>query len=162
MMRAARHAAFRAPDGTSTLITRGFLDLAQRGVWPIDAFGTRDATPPGVVPGEWVDVAIELEATTWVLVPGHRLRLAVAGTDWPNCWPPAHPLTFSVQRDSIRLDLPTVAELPAVRDPFGAAPGPGDSDAEGVEWRYETNVLAREARVHTRYGGPYELSLIHI
>ena len=145
-----------APDGTSTLITRGFLDLAQRGVWPIDAFGTVDAAPSAVVPGEWVDVAIELEATTWVLVPGHRLRLAVAGTDWPNCWPPAHPFTLSVQPGAIRLDLPTIASLPAVRNPFGAAPGPGDSDAEGVEWRYETDVLGREARVHTRYGGPYE------
>ncbi|HAP78549.1 MAG TPA: hypothetical protein DCR14_21010, partial [Acidimicrobiaceae bacterium] len=28
-----------APDGTSTLVTRGMLDLAHRGVWPSDGQG---------------------------------------------------------------------------------------------------------------------------
>ncbi len=34
-------------------------------------------------------VEVELEATTWTLVPGRTLRVAIAGTDWPNCWPSA-------------------------------------------------------------------------
>ena len=143
-----------APDGTSTLITRGMLDLAQRGVWPSDPFGRPGAAEQPVVPGEWMDLRLQFEATTWTLVPGHRLRLAIAGTDWPNCWPPSQPFTLSVRRDSVQLTLRTTPALPAARDAFEAGSGPND-ESEGVVWTYETDVLARETRVHTRYGGTY-------
>ena len=147
-----------APDGASTLITRTFLDLAQRGVWPSDPFGQVDATPQPVVPGEWIDLRLQFEATTWTLLPGHRLRVAIAGTDWPNCWPPAQPFSLSVRRASVRLTLPTAATLPPLRDAFEPGPGPSPThdDAEGVEWSYQYDVLQRETRVHSRYGGPYE------
>lgn len=144
-----------APDGTSTLITRTMLDLAQRGVWPSDPYGVVGAAPQPVVPDEWMDVALQFEATTWTLLPGHRLRLAIAGTDWPNCWPPAQPFTLGVRTASVRLMVPTMPSLPSAADTFAAGGHPGD-EAEGVEWRHETDVLGREARVHTRYGGPYE------
>ncbi|CAB4560329.1 MAG: CocE/NonD family hydrolase [Actinobacteria bacterium] len=144
-----------APDGTSTLITRGMLDLGHRGCWPADAFGRPDGEPEPLVPGRWYDVDIELEATTWTLVPGHRLRLAIAGTDWPNCWPPAHPFVLGVARESVRLQLP-IASLAPCTHPFVAGPGPSDGDDDGVVWRYEHDVLARETRVHSRYGGRYD------
>ena len=144
------------PDGSSTLITRNILNLAHRGVWPSDPFGIVDAAPQPIVPGEWMEVTLQLEATTWTLLPGHRLRLAIAGTDWPNCWPPAQPFTLGVLRNSIRLQLPTVSPLPAADDTFLPGPGPSEGDADGVEWRYEHDVLGRETRVHTRYGGHYE------
>ncbi len=145
-----------APDGTSTLITRGMLDLAQRGVWPTDPFGEPGAQPQPIVPGEWMDLKLQFEATTWTMVPGHRIRLAIAGTDWPNCWPPAQPFTLGVQRASVRLVLWTATSLPAARDVFDPGPGPSEHDADGVVWRYETDVLARETRVHSGYGGTYE------
>ena len=65
-----------APDGTSTLITRGLLNLTHRGGY--------DSDPVALEPGEWVDVEIELEATAWSLDEGRQLRLAVTGNDWPN------------------------------------------------------------------------------
>ncbi len=144
-----------APDGTSTLITRAMLDLTHLGCWPSDAFGTPGREPAPLQPGEWLDVTIELEATTWALVPGHRLRLAIAGTDWPNCWPPNEPFTLSVQRSSVRVGLP-VADLPATTHSFGSGPGPSEHEADDVEWRYEYDVLTRESRVHSGYGGPYD------
>ena len=61
-----------APDGTSTLITRGMLDLTHVGCWPADPTRPGRTAPAPLVPGEWIDVTIELEATTWTLVPGHR------------------------------------------------------------------------------------------
>jgi uncharacterized protein len=143
-----------APDGTSTLITRTFLDLTQRGCFPSDSFGEVDAAPTPVEPGQWYDITLEFEATTWALLPGHRLRLAIAGTDWPNCWPPAEPFTLSVQRASVELRLP-VAALPACTHDFAPGPGPSDHERDGVEWRYEHDVIRNETRVHTRYGGPY-------
>lgn len=145
-----------APDGTSALVTRGMLDLTHRGCWPADGAGEVGRQPAPLTPGEWMDVAIELEATTWTFVLGHRLRLAVAGTDWPNCWPPKSPFVLSIDRGSVRLQLPVTDELAESTHVFGPANGPGDHDAEGVEWRYEHDVLGRESRVHTRYGGRYE------
>ena len=144
-----------SPDGTSTLITRGMLDLTHLGCWPSDSFGAPGRVPSALVPGEWLDVRIGFEATTWTLVPGHRLRLAIAGTDWPNCWPPAAAFALGVERSSVRLELP-LAELPACTHEFGPGPGPSDSEADGVEWRYEHDVLGRESRVHSRYGGRYD------
>jgi YD repeat-containing protein len=108
-----------------------------------------------VEPGEWIDARLEFEATTWTLLPGHTLRLAIAGTDWPNCWPPNSSFTLSVERASVQLELP-IAELPESTHIFGGAAGPGEHDADGVEWRYEYDVLGRESRVHSRYGGRYE------
>ena len=65
-----------APDGASQLVTRGALSLAHR--------EGHEAPAPfaGVA-----DVEIELQATGWRFAPGHRIRLAVAGADWPTLWP---------------------------------------------------------------------------
>ncbi|MCU1359705.1 MAG: CocE/NonD family hydrolase [Ilumatobacteraceae bacterium] len=145
-----------APDGTSTLITRGMLDLTHRGCWPADATGDVGRQPAPLVPDEWMDVSIEFEATTWTFIPGHRLRLAIAGTDWPNCWPPKSPFVLSVDRETVRLDLSVADELALSTHEFAPGVGPSDSEADGVEWRFEHDVIGRESRVHTRYGGPYE------
>ncbi len=144
-----------APDGSSALITRGMLDLRHRGCWPADPAGAVGARPSDTIPGEWNDIAIELEATTWTLEPGHVVRLAVAGTDWPNCWPPPGPVTLDVDVASIELVLPLV-DLPASNHTFQAGSGPSPDEAEGVEWRIEHDVLGRETRVATRYGGTYD------
>jgi hypothetical protein len=143
------------PDGSSGLITRGMLDLRHRGCWPADPRGEVGRSPAPLVPGEWVDVVIEFEATTWTLEPGHMLRLAIAGTDWPNCWPPPGPLTFELDTTAIELVLPIV-ELPDSQHAFTAGCGPSDDEGEGVEWTILHDVLARETTVSTRYGGTYE------
>jgi hypothetical protein len=143
------------PDGPSALITRGLLNLAHRDCWPVAAGGTAGRPPEPVVPGEWVDVAIELEATTWTLADGHVLRLTVAGADWPNCWPPPQPATIDVDRSTVRLSVPVVDGLAETAHRFGSGRGPSDDDADGVDWRVEHDVLGRETRVVTRYGGSY-------
>ena len=98
---------------------------------------------------------IELESTTWTLEPGHTLRLAVAGTDWPNCWPPPGPVTLEFDVSAIELTLPIV-ELAESSHPFTTGTGPSADEADGVEWRITHDVLARETRVSTRYGGTYD------
>ena len=144
------------PDGTSALITRGMLDLTHVGCWPADERGDVGRSPRPLVPGEWIDVTIGLEATTWTLQPGHTLRLAIAGTDWPNCWPPPGPVTIEIDRSALVLSMPVVDGLPATSHAFVPGAGPSDDEADGVEWRIEHDVLGRETRVATRYGGTYE------
>lgn len=144
------------PDGSSTLITRGMLDLRHRGCWPADGAGEVGRAPTDLVPGEWIDVTIGFEATTWRLLPGHVIRLAVAGTDWPNCWPPPGRVTLSVDAGSVVLDLPVVDGLTDSTHRFAPGEGPSDDEADGVEWRIVHDVVGREARVATRYGGTYD------
>lgn len=143
------------PDGSSALITRGMLDLRHTGCWPADARGAVGRAPAPIEPGAWIDIVIELEATTWTLAPGHTLRLVIAGTDWPNCWPPPGPLTLEVDVGAIELVLPVV-QLPASRHQFTPGSGPSADEADGVEWSMAHDVLARETTVSTRYGGTYE------
>ena len=144
------------PDGTSALITRGMLDLTHRGCWPADDRGAVGRPPSPLEAGEWIDVDLAFEATTWTLLPGHVLRLAVAGTDWPNCWPPAGPVTLEVDAASVELDLPIATSLVTSTHTFVPGEGPSANEADGVVWRIEHDVIGRETRVATRYGDTYD------
>ena len=144
------------PDGTSALITRGMLNLSHVGCWPVDPDGDVGRAPSPVTPGEWIDATLELEATTWTLTPGHTLRLAIAGSDWPNCWPPPGPLTLGVDRASIALRVPVVDGLAESTHAFAPGDGPRSDEADGVVWNISHDVLGRETRVQTRYGDHYD------
>jgi predicted acyl esterase len=142
------------PDGTSALVARGMLNLTHR---------TSSVRPEAVIPGVAVDVSLELEATSWVFEPGHRVRLALAGTDWPNAWPPPEAVTVTVDRSSLRFSLP---ELPA---PTEAAPAPvfvaprpgswhpGESSEPQPEmtWRFAHDVLDRRTAASVSHGSRY-------
>ena len=79
-----------------------------------------------LTPGEPVDVQLELEATSWTFEPGHRVRLDLAGTDWPNAWSPPTPVTLTIDRGGDAARAPRArgpvtgeraALVPAVRSP---------------------------------------------
>jgi predicted acyl esterase len=136
------------PDGTSALVTRGSLDLRYRdGVHG-------DARP--LTPGEEYDVTLELDACAYRLDPGHRLRVSVAGADWPNTVAPPAPVTLTVTRGTLELPLweGSVGEPDL---PPGAAHS--TEDPTGVTWRVTDDVLARTTTctVHsdTTYAVPH-------
>ncbi|MEX2421775.1 MAG: CocE/NonD family hydrolase [Actinomycetota bacterium] len=137
------------PDGTSQLVTRGLLNLTHR-----DA---RESPSP-LEPGQSYDVTLELEVTSWVFEPGHRIRLDLAGTDWPNCWPPPTPVTLTIDRTRSSLVLPIVegpapvAERPALPEPRL----PQIWSADGVRSTIEHDLARRETRAIVRYGGSSE------
>ena len=62
-------------DGTSVLVSRGLLNLTHR---------ASHTTPEELVPDTAYEVSVELDATSWVFDAGARLRLAIAGADWPT------------------------------------------------------------------------------
>jgi predicted acyl esterase len=141
------------PDGTSALVTRGFLNLTHR----------NGSTEPSPLPvDEDVEVGVELEAGSYVFPAGHRVRLALAGTDWPNTWPPPTPVTLTVERSSVCLELQSVdgpgpmQEPPPLRVP--ARHDQPDDNNEGADstallWRLEHDVLARCSRAVVDHGG---------
>ncbi len=103
-----------APDGASTLIARGLLNLARR-----EGHDRTVAMPLG----EPVVVTVPLQSTAYAIPAGHRVRLAVSNAYWPMAWPSPEPgtLTVSCGAGSV-LSLPRrrPSELDAGLRPFGA------------------------------------------
>ncbi|MDH6123954.1 CocE/NonD family hydrolase [Kitasatospora sp. GP82] len=67
-----------APDGSSTLVTRGVLNLTAR--------QGRDRVVEWT-PGEVEDVGFDLVGIAHAFPPGHRIRLALSSAYWPWVWP---------------------------------------------------------------------------
>ncbi|CAM5255210.1 CocE/NonD family hydrolase [Streptomyces californicus] len=143
-----------APDGSSTLITRGVLNLAAR-----HGRDRTDAWPPG----ETEDVVFDLNGIGHTFAPGHRIRIAVSSAYWPWIWPQAGSAGFTLDADGSFVELPVRrhTEDPAIT--FGE---PEQSEPLGVvhpvtleEPRPERLVVRDVARgewrleVDPRYGG---------
>ncbi len=86
-----------APDGSSTLVARGVLNLLKR--------RGMDAADD-MVPGRWEDVVVRLVATSYVVPPGHRLRVAVSNAYWPWLWPHPEAGSLHVLPAESRVELP--------------------------------------------------------
>jgi hypothetical protein len=137
------------PGGSSHLITRGFLNLTHR----------ESHTEPSEVPfGEWLDLVLDLEATTWHFDPGHEVRLALSRADWPNAWPAPEVGGIEVDLESISLELP-IAEHPGTPAPvFQQAPAADEEDGEDqppVRWWIEHDVLGRRRTARDDHGANY-------
>jgi predicted acyl esterase len=139
------------PDGTSALVARGFLNLTHR---------TSSTSPQPLVPNVFEDVDVELEATSWVFARGHKIRLSIAGADWPNIWSPPHPFALSVERSTVQLMLPTVdnhgagtPKFAPVKPTVHSESPPNEHDVPTL-WRIERDVLANQTIARTQYGGP--------
>ncbi|MFF8830704.1 CocE/NonD family hydrolase [Streptomyces sp. NPDC015131] len=99
-----------APDGSSTLVTRGALNLAAR--------HGRDRAV-GAEPGEPTECVFELNGIGHTFPPGHRVRLAVSSAYWPWIWPRPDAAGFTLEPDASALRLPVRA--------------PGDDAARAVD-----------------------------
>ena len=87
------------PDGASSLVARNILNLAHR--------DSREEPSP-LEPGHRYEITIDLEAASWTFEAGHRIRLDLAGTDWPNVWSPPEPVTLTIDRSATTLTLPVL------------------------------------------------------
>ncbi len=77
-----------APDGSSTRITYGVLNLALR-----DGLDN----PQAIKPGEAMDITLKLDDVGYRIPAGHRLRLALSNAYFPLLWP--SPKTTCLQLD---------------------------------------------------------------
>src|SRR4051794_9516641 len=106
-----------APDGTSTLISRGVLNLTHReGHHRVVAMAA----------GEPVTVRVALQSTAYAVPAGHALRLAVSPTYWPWIWPSPEPVALTVTGGGLELPVRSASPLDDEVRPFAppeAAPG---------------------------------------
>jgi putative CocE/NonD family hydrolase len=88
------------PDGMSTLVTWGALNLSHR---------MGHAEPEALVPGAPVTARLSLNHCGRRIGRGNRLRLVLSNQHWPVLWPaPAMP-TFELDAGTCRLILPVRA-----------------------------------------------------
>lgn len=133
-------------DGTSALVSRGSIDLAFRD-------GVHGA-PAHLQPGAAYDVEVVLDACAYEWSPGQRLRVSVAGADWPNTVAPSAPVTLTVH--AVEVDLPELRgdfPLPTFRP--GAAHSAESTD--GIGWEIRDDVLARTTTALTRSETSYDV-----
>ncbi|MDH4118688.1 MAG: CocE/NonD family hydrolase [Acidimicrobiia bacterium] len=86
------------PDGTSALISHGFLNLTHR-------FGHDRVVPIDV--GSVFEITVPLDHAAYTVPAGHRLRLALSTTYWPFVWP--SPTAASVVVTAGQVTLPVRA-----------------------------------------------------
>ncbi|MGZ4115575.1 MAG: CocE/NonD family hydrolase C-terminal non-catalytic domain-containing protein, partial [Actinomycetota bacterium] len=133
------------PDGASSLVSRGMLNLAHR--------DSREDPSP-LEPGRTYQVSFELDAASWTFEAGHRIRLDLAGTDWPNAWPPPEPVALTIDRSSATITLPVLdGPSPVTGRPTLAPPHRDDEHPGEYVWRIEHDVPSGQTRAITGYGG---------
>ncbi|MDX6591492.1 MAG: uncharacterized protein QOJ13_688 [Gaiellales bacterium] len=133
------------PDGQSHLVAKGMLNVTRRD-------SLNDPSP--LVPGEIVELEIDVDTLGWVFRTGHRLRVAIANADWPNVWPTPYPAESEVHHGAARpsrITLPVVpaqgtAEAPAFR------PSPVEMQRNThlvtpPTWRVSRDALSGRAQV---------------
>jgi putative CocE/NonD family hydrolase len=107
------------PDGASTRITYGLLNLAHR---------KSHEHPEALEPGRRYRVTVQLNDIAHAFAAGNRIRIAVSTAYWPIAWPSPEPVALTVFTGASRLELPTRApraedaKLPAFPASEGARP----------------------------------------
>jgi uncharacterized protein len=139
-----------APDRSSLLLARGFLNLTHR---------DSHEHPEPVPPGERMTVRVALGAVGQAIPAGHRLRLSSAPGYWPWIWPSPEPveLTLHTAGES-RLELPERPQVegeaapPPFAEPESGAPLPVEAVPgvyrAGIESSRDVAAGRTETRVY--------------
>jgi len=96
-----------APDGTSTRVCYGVLNLTHR---------ESHEAPSALVSGKRYRVPVQLNDMAYAFEPGHTMRIAVSTAYWPLVWPTPAPVTLTVHTGTSRLDLPIRPPRPEDED----------------------------------------------
>ncbi len=86
-----------APDGVSTLVSWGALNLTRR---------DSHENPEALIPGEDYEVTVTMNAIAQTFAKGSRLRLALSTGSWPLLWPAPAEATVYLDLSAGELDLP--------------------------------------------------------
>lgn len=118
------------PDGHSTLICQGWVRTGR--------------TPSGALrSGEPATLTVPLYATSYRLAAGHRLRMVIAGADFPLLWPAARNPRLTVFHGPsggtrVRLPIGRIAEAEPPSPGLGA-PHPPEAGAKLLQsWHNRT------------------------
>jgi putative CocE/NonD family hydrolase len=94
-----------APDGTSYLVTRGFLNGCHR---------RSHTRPERLTPGEVYEMTVETMCAAYKFPAGHRIRVIVTNADFPVIWPSPYAMTTTLYTGG---DRPSHVLLPVLQAP---------------------------------------------
>lgn len=102
-----------APDGASTRVTLGLLNLTHR---------DSHETASELVPGQVYQAEVELDDIAHAFPAGHRIAVSLSTTYWPVAWPSPELATLSLRTGETHLHLPVRPPRPedAALRPFDA------------------------------------------
>ena len=125
------------PDGASSLICYGLLNLQQR--------EGKDVPQP-MQPGTEYRVRVRLNDTGYTLAPGHRLRLAVSTSYWPIAWPTPEMADLILDTKASHLELPILASetTDASLDPFEAPRTPAPLTVTSLADSRQERVISHD------------------
>ncbi|WP_300032250.1 CocE/NonD family hydrolase [uncultured Roseobacter sp.] len=124
------------PDGASTRITYGVLNLSHR---------NSAETPEPLTPGEIVDVELKLDQIAWRMPAGHKLRLAISTTYWPLLWPAPEDAELTLTKGALHLPVRRTAK----KDEYGFLPPTAADPWETETLREATSSRRREVDMVT-------------
>ncbi len=128
------------PDGASTRITFGVLNLSHR---------EGSAEPRPMVPGEETEISLDLDHIAYRVPKGHRLRVAISNAYWPLIWPSPQAGRMHLTEGRVALPLaPTERAEWTFPLPDAAAPWQTETLREGShQRRRETDMVTGEVRL---------------
>jgi len=144
-----------APDGSSSLITTGWLNATHR---------ESHKTPIPLRQGEIYLLEIALWTTSHLFRKGHRIRIVVSSSDFPRIWPTPEPSENTIYRDSghrSRIEIPTVPQdrslpVPSFQPPRKSQPHPEITEFDPI-WVIEQDIV--KGYVAVRSGFKREVTL---
>ncbi|WJY28379.1 CocE/NonD family hydrolase [Sporosarcina trichiuri] len=104
-----------APDGSSTRVTWGVLNLTHR---------DSDEHPSYLEPGKAIDISVKMNVIGHTLQKGHHWQLAVSPNYWPHIWPFPEEVTFTLEtseRTALVLPIREPKKLDRELKPFPQA-----------------------------------------
>ena len=102
------------PDGAETRACYGVLNLAHR-----DSHAAPEAMPEGMT-----EVTMQLDAMGYRFAPGHRIKLALSTSYWPQILPSPQAPGLTIDTGSIRLAMPELGAHERIDVPEPENPSP--------------------------------------
>lgn len=124
-----------SPDGASTLLSFGVLNLSHR---------ASPEHPEPLTPGAAETVTVRLKPVAVRVPAGHRLRVAVSTAYWPMTWPAAEPVELTIDAGGSAIEIPVLptaapTEPVAFGDPV-TADGPAVDPVAPSRFERSTSV----------------------
>jgi uncharacterized protein len=147
------------PDGTSTLVTYGLLNLTHR---------DGHEWPEALEPGGFCRVKVQLNDIAHAFPAGHRIRIAVSTSYWPIAWPSPEPVILTLRTGHSALYLPVRPPAPDDEqlrpfEPPSAAPTTRHKTLRELPLRRTVEIdLATHETVYTFQSGEFGAALARI
>lgn len=130
------------PDGTATRVSFGVINLTHRD-------GNEDPQP--LVPGQPVEIRLDLDACGYRFGEGHRIRLSLSTAYWPMILPPPVDPGVTIDIASLGLAMPLLGDHQTFEMKQPANPDPLPKYIEHAPSTTRRSVTRDLAENQTRY-----------